>query len=113
MSNAAVPKPGIFEEARARINLVPTIMRGKADLQEAALIFLNARSELTINGKRLTRTALAPFGYEEVVIRHEEQDDRSAGELVVPKLSTEAMIGEQGPSGSGKNKERDDEEQEN
>ena len=111
MSNAAAPKPGSFEEARARINLVPTIMRGKADLQEAALIVLNARSELKITGKLLTTTALAPFGYEEVVIRHEEQDDRSAGELVVPKLSTEAMIGEQGPSGSGKNK--DDEEQEN
>ena len=37
MSNAVTPKPGRFEEHWAMLDLAPTIMRGKADLQEAAL----------------------------------------------------------------------------
>ena len=43
------------------------------------------------------------------MIRHRVREDPSAGELVVPKLPVSE---EQGPSGSGKSKERDDEEQE-
>ena len=43
------------------------------------------------------------------MIRHGERENRSAGELVVPKLPVETMSDEQGPSGSGRRKERDDE----
>ena len=31
MSNAATPKPGRFDEEWAKLDLVPMIMRGKAD----------------------------------------------------------------------------------
>ena len=61
------------------------------------------RPELAKIGKLLTRIALAPFGCEEVVIKHGEREDRSAGKLVVPKLPVETMSDEQGLSGSGKN----------
>ena len=61
---------------------------------------------MEISGKLLTRTALAPFGCGEVVIRYGECEDWSAGKLVVPKLPVEMMTDEQGPSGSGKTKER-------
>ena len=49
----------------------------------------NVRPELAITGKLLNRTALAPFGYEEAKIKHGENDDNSAGKLVVPRLSVE------------------------
>ena len=38
MTNAATPKPGRLEEEWAKLDLAPMNMRGKADLQEAALI---------------------------------------------------------------------------
>ena len=87
-------------------------MRGKADLQQAAVTVLTVRPELAITGKPLTRTALAPFGCEEVIRRYLGRGGQSAVELVVPKLPIETMNDEQGSSGSGKSKERDDEEQE-
>ena len=74
------------------------------------MIVKNVRPELTITGKLLTRAALVPFGCE-VVLRYGEREDRSAGELVVPKLPVEAMSDEQGPSGSAESKERIDEQQ--
>ena len=70
MSNAATPKPEKFEDEWAKLELGPTAMRGKADLQEAALIVTIVRPELAKTGKLLTRTAPAPFGCEEIVIRH-------------------------------------------
>ena len=69
-TNAATPKPGRFEDEWAKLDLEPMIMRGKADLQEAALIVLSVKLELAISGKLLTRTALAPFGCEENKIKH-------------------------------------------
>ena len=71
-------------------------MRGKAKL------------ELAISGKLVTRTALAPFGCEEVKKKHGEEEDKSAGRLVVPKFTEETMNEEQGPSGFGRNQKRDD-----
>ena len=62
MSNAVSSKPGRFEEEWAKLYRAPTIMRGKADLQDAALIVMSAKPELSISGKLLTRTSLAPFG---------------------------------------------------
>ena len=81
-------------------------MIGKADLQEAALIVTTVRLELTITGTLLIRTALAPFGCGEFVIKHGEYEDRSAGKLVVPKLQVKTTNDEQGPSESKKNEER-------
>ena len=112
MTNATTTKPGRFEEEWVKLDLAPTMMRCKENLQKAALIIMNVRPELAINGKLLTRTALALFACEEVVIRYGEREDRPAGELVMPKLSVEAMSYEEGPSGSGKSAQRHDEEQE-
>ena len=113
MSNAATPKPGRFEEERAKLDLAPTIMRGKADLQEAALIVKKKKPELAITVKLLTRSALVPFGCGEVKIKHGENEDRSAGKLVVPKVAGETTNDEQGPSVvTGKNEKRDDEKRE-
>ena len=62
MNNAAPPKPGRFEEEGTKLDLAPTIMRGKAVLHETALIVMDVKLELAISGNLLTRTALAPFG---------------------------------------------------
>ena len=110
--NAATPKPGRFEEEWAKLKLVPMNMRGKGDLQEAPIILKNVKPELAISGKLLTGTALAPFGCEEVKIKHEEED-KSAGGLVIPKFPGGTGSEEQGPSSSGKNQNRDDKEGEN
>ena len=56
----------------------------------------------------MTRTALAPFGCEEVKKKHGEEEDKSAVRLVVPKFTEETMNEEQGPSGFGRNQKRDD-----
>ena len=87
--------------------------KGKADLQETALIVMNVKPELLISGKLLTRTALAPFGCEEVKIKQGEEEDKSAGRLVIPKFPDETGSEEQGPSSSGKNQKRDDKGGEN
>ena len=70
MSNVATPKPGRFEEEWAKMDLAPTVMRGKADLPEAALIVMGVKPEPAISEKLLTRTALVPFGCEEVKIKN-------------------------------------------
>ena len=51
---------------------------------------------------------LAPFGYEEIKVVHGEEEDQSAGRLIVPKFPDGARGEEQGPSSSGKNPRRDD-----
>ena len=112
MSNAAIPKRGRVEEEWAKLDLALTAMRSKTDLQEAVLIVMNVRPELEISRKLLTSTALALFGCEAILMKHGEREDRSAGNLVVPKLPIETMNDEQGPSGSGKNEERHNEERE-
>ena len=55
MSNAATPKPGRFEAEWAKLDLAPTAMGGKADLQEAALIVRNVRPELAQQWKQWNR----------------------------------------------------------
>ena len=85
------------------------IMRVKANLQEAALIVMNVKPELTISGSLLTRTALAPFGCEEIKVKHGEED-KSAGKLVIPKFPDGIGSEKQGPSGSVNNQKRDDKE---
>ena len=112
MSHAATLKPGKFEEKWDKLDLAPTAMRGTADLQEAALIVMSVKPEIAILGNLLIRTALGPFGCEEVKIKHGGKEDRPAGKLVVPKFPVETMNDEQGQSGSGRNEGRVDEEKE-
>ena len=50
MTNAANPKPGRFEEERAKLDLAPKIMRY---LQEAALIVMSVKPEMAISGETL------------------------------------------------------------
>ena len=61
-----------------------------------------------MGGTLQTRTMLAPFGHEEVKVVHGEEEDQSAGRLIVPKFPDGTRNEEQGPSKSGKNLERDD-----
>ena len=63
MSNAATPKPGRFYEDRVKLDLAQIVMRGEADLQEAALIVMNMMPELAVTGNLLTVTALAPLDF--------------------------------------------------
>ena len=39
----------------------------------------------------MTRTALAPFGCDEVRINHGENEDKSASKLVVPRFPDETI----------------------
>ena len=66
-----------------------------------------------ISGKLLRRTALAPFGCKQVKIKQGEEEDKSAGRLVIPKFPDGKGSEEQGPPSSGKNQKRDDKEGEN
>ena len=69
-----------------KLNLAPMRMRGRAKLPEASLILKSVKLELTAGGTQQTRTMLAPFGYEEVKIVYGEEEDQSAGRLVIPKF---------------------------
>ena len=109
-TNTATPKRRRFEEEWAKLDLAPMTSRGKADLQEAALIMMNMKPELTISGKLLTRTALAPFSCKEIKIKHGEEEDKSAGRLVISMFPDGTGSEEQGSSSSGKNQKRDDKE---
>ena len=97
-----------FDEEWAKLDLAPTMMRGKADLPEASLILTSVKPELTVGETIQTKTMLAPFGCEKIKVVHGEEEDQSAGRLIVPKLPDGARSEEQGPSGSGKYLGRDD-----
>ena len=100
ISNAATPKPGRFDDERAKLDLAPMRMRGRAELTEASLILTSVKPELTVGGTLQTRTLLAPFGYEEVKLVHGEEEYQSAGRLIIPKFPEGARDEEQGPSNS-------------
>ena len=108
ISNAATPKPGRFDMEWAKLDLAPVRIRGRAELQEAFLILMSLKPELTVGGTLQMRTLLAPFGYEEVKIVHGEKKDQPAGRLIVPKFPEGARKEEHGPSNSRKNSEGDD-----
>ena len=108
MNNDATPKPGKFDEEWAKLDLAPMVMRGKADLEEASLILMSVKPELMVSGKLQTRTMLTPFGCKEVKVMHGEEEDRSAGRLVVPKFPDGIRDEEQGHTSSGKNPRRED-----
>ena len=80
-------------------------MRGRAELPGSSLMLTSVKPELTVGGTLQTRALLAPFGYEEVKIIYGEEEDLSAGKLVIPKLPEGAGSEEQGPSNSKKKPE--------
>ena len=100
ISNAATPRPGAFDTEWTELNLAPIRMRGRAELPEASLILTNVKQELTVGGTLQTRTFLAPFGYEEIKVVHGEEEDESAGRLIIPKFPEGAKTEKQGPSSS-------------
>ena len=108
MSNTSTPKPGRLDEEWGELDLAPMVMRGKADLPVASSILTSVKPELTVGGTLQNRTMLAPFGCEEVKVVLGEEEDQSAGRLVVPKFPDGASDEEQGPSSSGKNPRRED-----
>ena len=95
MNNIVTPKPGRFDEECAKLDIAPMVMRGKADLA-------SVKPGLTMGRTPQTRNMLAPFGCEEVKVVHGEEEDQSAGRLVVPKFPDRARDEEQGDSSSGK-----------
>ena len=83
-------------------------MRGRAELPEASLILTIVKPVLTVGGTLQTRNLLASFGYEEVKIVYGEEEDQSAGRLIIPKFPEGARGEEQGPSNSREKSEKDD-----
>ena len=102
ISNAATPKPGRFDEEWAELGLMPMKMRGRTELPEASLILTSVKPELTVLGTLRTRTFLASFGCEEIKVVHGEEEDRSAGTLIIPKFPEGIDNDKQGPSSSKK-----------
>ena len=60
------------------------------------------KPELTVGGALQTRTFLAPFGCEEINVVHGEEEDESAGILIIPKFPEWAESEKQGSSSSKK-----------
>ena len=86
ISNAATAKLGGFDKEWAKLDLAPMKMRGRAELPEFSLILTSVKPELTVGGTLQTRALLAPFGYEDVKIIYGEEEDLSAGKLVIPRF---------------------------
>ena len=103
ISNAATPKPGRFDEEWAGLGLAPMKMRGRTELSEASLILTSVKPELKVGGTLQARTFLAPFCCEEIKVVHGEEEDGSAGTLIIPKFPKGADNENQGPSSSKKN----------
>ena len=104
IGNAVTPKSARFDEEWAGLGLAPMRMRGRTELPEASLILTSVKSEMKAIGTLQTRTFLAPFGCEEVRVVHGEEEDGSAGTLLIPKIPEEADNDEKGPSSSKKDK---------
>ena len=102
ISNAATPKPGRLDEEWARLGLAPMKMRGRTELPEASLILNSVKPELKVGGTLQARTFLAPFGCEEIKVVHREEEDGSAGTLIIPKFPEGTDSEKQGPSNSTK-----------
>ena len=86
-------------------------MRGRAELPEASLILNSVKQELTVGGTLQTRTFLAPFGCGEIKVIRGEEEDKSAGILIIPKFPEWAETEKQGPSSSKKDTSEGDDGQ--
>ena len=102
ISNAATRKPGRFDEEWTGLGLAPVKMRGGTELPEASLILTSVKPELKVGGTLQARTFLAPFGCEEIKVVRGEEEDGSAGTLIIPRFPEGADNDEQGPSSSNK-----------
>ena len=111
ISNAATPRPGEFDKEWAGLVLAPMKMRGRTELSEASLILTSVTPELTVGGTLQTRTFLAPFGCEEIKVVHGEEEDGSAGTLIIPKFPEGTDTEKQGPSSSKKATSEEDDGQ--
>ena len=111
ISNAATPKPGAFDAEWAELHLAPMRMRGRAELPEALLILNSVKQGLTVGGTLRTRTFLAPFGCEEIEVVNGEEEDKSAGILIIQKFPEWAETEKQGPSRSKKDTSEGDDGQ--
>ena len=111
ISNAATPKPGRFDEEWTGLGLAPMKMRGRTELPEASLILTSVKPELKVGGTLQARTFLAPFGCEEIKVVHGEEEDGSAGILIIPKFPEGTDNDKQGPSSSKKDKSEGDDGQ--
>ena len=111
ISNAATPKPGGFDRQWVSLDLAPMKMRGRAELPEASFILTSVKPELTVGGTLQTRTFLAPFGCEEIKVGHGEEEDESAGILIIPKFPEWAESEKQGPSSCKKDTSEGDDGQ--
>ena len=97
--------------SRAGLGLAPMKMRGRTELSEAFLILTSVKPELTVGGTLQTRTFLALFGCEEIKVVHGEEEDGSAGTLIIPKFPEGADTEKQGPSSSKKDTSEGDDGQ--
>ena len=111
ISNAATPKPGRFDEEWAGLGLAPMKMRGRTELPEASMILTSVKPELKVGETLQARTFLAPFGCEEIKMVHGEEEDRSAGTLIIPKFPEGTDNDKQGPSSSKKDMSEGDDGQ--
>ena len=66
---------------------------------------------MKVAGVLQTRIFLAPFGCEEIKVVHGEEEDKSAGTLLIPRFQEEADKDEQGPSNSNRDKSEGDDGQ--
>ena len=111
ISNAATPKPGEFDMEWAELNLAPMRMRDRAEIPEACLILKSVKQGLTVGGTLQRRTFQAHFGCEEINVVHGEEEDESAGILIIPKFPEWAETEKQGPSSSKKDTSEGDDGQ--
>ena len=111
ISNAATPKPGRFDEEWAGIGLAPMKMKGRTELPEASMIPTSVKPELKIGGTLQARTFLAPFGCEEIKVVHGEEEDGSAGTLIIPRFPEGTDNDKQRPSSSKKDMSEGDDGQ--
>ena len=95
----------------AGLGLAPVKMRGRTELPEASLMLTSVKPELTVVGTLRTRTFLAPFGCEEIKVVYGEEEDRSAGTLIIPTFLEGTDNDKQGPSSSKKDMSEGDDGQ--
>ena len=112
ISNAATPKPGGFDTELAGLGLAPMKMRGRTELSEASLILASVKPELKVGGTLQAITFLAPFGCEEIKVVHGEEEDGSAGTLIIPEFPEGTDTEKQELSSSKKDTSEGDDGQE-
>ena len=109
MSNLATPMPGRNEEDWAELDLAPTAMRGRVDLKETAQIVLKIRSDRKLTGQKCSSNLRLRRCCSDTR-RSRSSCGMSADHSKTP-VETNADD-EQGPSGSGRSKAGEDEDQE-